>query len=133
MSKIVTIFLFVLKHFTSTKIRILNTHSKSEYVFYYTMKANFVVLARFLLNFVTIIEASKSVSSCQLFLLPPGFEPGTLTPRVSMFSITPQKLILLYWLDFYFCYCNFYSSKSVSSYPTLYFHQDLNLEPSLQE
>ena len=49
MRKIVTIFLFVLKHFTSTKIWILNTHSKSEYVFYYT-EANFVVLARFLLN-----------------------------------------------------------------------------------
>ena len=48
MRKIVTIFLFVLKHLTSTKIWILNTHSKSEYV-----------------------------------------------------SITPWKLILLYWLDFY--------------------------------
>ena len=101
MHKIVTIFLFVLKHFTSTKIWILNTHSKSEYVFYYTMENNFVVLARFLLNFVNIIEASQSVSSCQLFLSPPGFEPETLTPRVSMFSITPWKLILLYWLDFY--------------------------------
>ena len=66
------------------------------------MEANFVVLARFLLNFVNIIEASKSVSSCQLFfLLPQGFEPETLTQRVSMFSITPRKLILLYWLDFY--------------------------------
>ena len=41
--------------------------SKSEYVFYYTTEANFVVLARFLLNFVNIIEAFKSVSSCQLF------------------------------------------------------------------
>ena len=40
---------------------------KSEHVFYPTMEANFVVLARFLLNFVNIIEASKSVSSCQLF------------------------------------------------------------------
>ena len=101
MRKIVTIFLFLLKHFTSTKIWILNTHSKSEYVFYYTTEANFVELARFLSNFVNIIEASKSVSSCKLFLLPPGFEPGTLTPRVSMFSITPWKLVLLYWLDFY--------------------------------
>ena len=55
MFKIVTIFLFVLKHFTCTTIWILNTHSKSEYVFYYTMEANFVVLARFLLNFVNII------------------------------------------------------------------------------
>ena len=81
---------------------------KSEHVFYPTMEANFVVLARFLLNFVNIIEASKSVSSCQLFLLPPGYEPGTLTPRESMFSITPQKLILLYWLDFYFCYYNWF-------------------------
>ena len=67
MRKIVTIFSFVLKHFNSTKIRIWNPHSKSEYVFYYTMEANFVVLARFLLNFVNIIEASKSVSSCQFF------------------------------------------------------------------
>ena len=51
------------------------------------MEANFVtVLARFLLNFINIIEPSKSVSSCQLFLFPPGFEPGTLTPRVIMFS-----------------------------------------------
>ena len=81
MRKIVTIFLFVLKHFTSTKIWILNTHSKSEYVFYYTTEANFDELARFLSNFVNIIEASKSVSSCKLF----------------------------------------------------YFHQDLNLETSLQE
>ena len=101
MRKIVTIFLFVLKHFTSTKIRILNTHSKSEYVFYYTTEANFDELARFQSNFVNIIEASKSVSSCKLFVLPPGFEPGTLTPRVSMFSITPWKLVLLNWLDFY--------------------------------
>ena len=81
MRKIVTIFLFLLKHFTSTKIWILNTHSKSEYVFYYTTEANFVELAWFLSNFVNIIEASKLVSSCKLF----------------------------------------------------YFHQDLNLEPSLQE
>ena len=42
------------------------------------MEAKFVVLARFLIDFVNIIEASKSVFSCQLFfLLPPGFEPGT--------------------------------------------------------
>ena len=82
MHKIVTIFLFVLKHFTSTKILILITHSKSEYVYNYTMEANFIVFARFLLNFVNIIEASKSVSSCQ---------------------------------------------------PFFYFHQDLNLETSLQE
>ena len=67
MRKIVTIFLFVLKHFTSTKIWILNTHSKNEYVFYCTTEADFDELARFLLNFVNIIEASKSVSSCQRF------------------------------------------------------------------
>ena len=99
MRKIVTIFLFVLKHFTSIKIWILNTHSKSEYVFYYTTEANFDELARFLSNFVNwSIQISFQL---QTFLLPPGFEPGTLTPRVSMSSITPWKLVLLNWLDFY--------------------------------
>ena len=34
--------------FTSTRIWTWNPHSRSEYVFYYTKEANFVVLARFL-------------------------------------------------------------------------------------
>ena len=71
------------------------------------MEANFVVLARFLLNFVNIILIHPNqFPAANFFLLPPGFEPGTLTTRVSMFSITLRKLILMYWLDFYFCYYN---------------------------
>ena len=59
------------------------------------MEANFVVLARFLLNFVNIIEASKSVSSCKLFLIPPGFEPGTLTPRICFYYNMEANFVVL--------------------------------------
>ena len=53
--------------FTSTRIWTWNSHSKSEYVFYYTMEGNFVVLARFQFLFNNIIDSSKSVSAVQLF------------------------------------------------------------------
>ena len=131
MCKIVTIFLFVLKHFTCTKIWILNTHSKSEYVFYYTMEANFVVPARFLLNFVNIIEASKSVSSCQLlyFHQDLNLEPHSKSEYVFYYTMEANFVVLARFL------LNFVTlneaSKSVSKCQLLYFHQDLNLEPSL--
>ena len=88
--------------FTSTRIWTWNPHSKSEYVFYYTMKANFVVLARFLLNLVNIIEASKSVSSCQLFfLLPPGFKtwnPHSKSEYVFYYTMGANFVVLARFL-----------------------------------